>query len=294
MLFCKQVLALVFWCHCYLLSIIATTITSGSVIAANYVALTPGHEIVLRCKLEDADRAQFDWFRTREYTIEEQKQNGGLRSSGKEPVNRTDSRFIVNDDSIVIKSSGYSDVGDYTCQLKNPTDSSTSMDEMEKTIQVRPKPYIDEFDIESSTTRSAVIDEGTPLKIDCIFGDDYVEPQQLNVSWFMSKFVDDNDMNEVHSGEDGIVVEKVNETCSTMRIDRVTKDHRRTYKCQVSNGITENSKSIFIRVKDKYIAIWPAAFIIGELVILLGVILFAENRKVEPDKEATYDRKAKL
>jgi len=310
-MFCKHVLALFLWCHCYqlilnpLLQVLslgsdaslhhkngqANVITeqlglyvAGSPITveANQVALTPGHELVLRCNIAKYPEAQFSWFRLRQYSNRE-PQPSDRQEEEMKPI---EDKYMISSNALVIKSPTTDDVGDYYCRVKNPHDDM----ETEKMINVRAKPYIHEFDIDSSTLRSAIIEEGRALKIPCNVADDYVPESSIKVSWHMSKF-DENDMNDVISGEDGIRTESYNHTSHALIIDRVTKDHRRYYKCQVTNGITENSKVILIRVKDKYQAVWPTVGIVIEIVILIGVICIVENRKVEPDKVA-YDRKA--
>lgn len=312
-MFCKQLVALFLWCHCYqivlypILHLLALGLSgyngicggagslgaqllrdnpyvSGSPItaAANKVTLTPGQEIVLRCNIAEIPEAQFIWFRRKVYPIEEQKAEGD-----REELSARDDRYSISNNAMVIKSSTMADVGDYFCQVQGPPDG---MAENEKMISVRPKPYIYEFNLPDSTYKSAVVQEGASLKISCNVVDEYFPPDSISISWLMSRY-DENDMNEVNSGEDGINVQTHNRTSSDLIIDQVSKDHRRLYKCQVSNGVTENSKTILIRVKNKFTVIWPAVFILSELVILIGVICFVENRKVEPDRGA-YDRKA--
>lgn len=252
-------------------------------VEANQVALTPGHEIVLRCNIAEYPSEQFSWFRVRQYSNKDLPPPEGRLE---EELKQTDDRFIINNNNIIIKSPTFQDVGDYYCRVKNPRDDMES----EKMIIVRAKPYIYEFDLESSTLRSANIEEGESLKLICNVIDDYTPESKIKISWHMSKY-DENDMNDVISGEDGIRLETYNSTSNALIIDRVTKDHRKFYKCQASNGITDSSKVILIRVKDKYTVIWPTVGIVIEIVILIGVIIVVENRKVEPDKEI-YDRKA--
>lgn len=252
-------------------------------VESNQVALTPGHEILLRCNIAEYPDEQFNWFRIKHYSS---KEVPPIEGKLEEELKPNDDRFIVNNNVIIIKSPTFNDVGDYYCRVKNPRDGM----ETEKMITVRAKPYIYEFDLESSTFRSATIEEGKSLKLICNVIDDYTPESKIKISWQMSKY-DENDMNDVISGEDGIRLEMYNSTSNALIIDRVSKDHRKFYKCQVSNGITDNNKVILIRVKDKYTVIWPTVGIVIELVILIGVIIIVENRKVEPDKD-TYDRKA--
>lgn len=331
-MFCKQILALFLWCHCYqivlnpFLHIVAIVgLKSNNIISpflslnsnldsrgsnsvsiidsifnqqlqysglhyvagspitveANQVALTPGHEIVLKCNIAEYPNAQFAWFRMRQYSSRETQPQERVE----EELKQNNDRYIINNNVIILKSPTFLDVGDYYCRVKERSDDM----EYQKMISVRAKPYIHEFDLESSTYRSAVIEEGKSLKLPCNVIDDYSPESNIRISWHMSKF-DENDMNDVISGEDGIKTEIYNSTSQALIIDRVTKDHRRFYKCQVSNGITDNNKVILIRVKDKYTFLWPTVGIVIELVVLIAVIIIVENRKVEPDK-VTYDRK---
>lgn len=311
---CKQVLALLLWCHCYqlvlnpLLQLIAIgwkaepatffgfnnnlvnahsneLYASGSPITveANQVALTPGQEIVLRCNINEFPDEQFSWFRIRHYSIKDINQP---TERIEEELKQIDDKYIINNNVFILKSPVFSDQGEYYCRVKNPRDG----EETEKKITIRARPFILEFDIESSTYRSVTVEEGKSLKIPCNIIDDFAPESNLRVKWQMSKF-EENDMNDVISGEDGITTETYNFTSHALFIDKVTKDHRRFYKCHVTNGVTDNSKVILIRVKNKYTVIWPFVGIVIELVILIGVIIVVENRKVEPDK-GIYDRKA--
>lgn len=305
-MFCKKFLALLLWCHCYhivldpFLHLLTLSLdqthhqyggglyVAGAAAAADIktqqtqIALTPGHEISLRCDMDGYPNANFTWSRVRQYPIKSKYFRSPDRAQPEE-LKPTNDQIIVNNNILVLKSPSYSDVGNYFCKL-------TDQDDQVGTISVRARPYILDFNLDSSTLKSAVIEEGTSLKIPCIVSDEYEPESKLKVKWYSSKYEED-DMNEVNPDEDGIKVETLGETNSVLVIDRITKDHRRYYKCHVENGVTENSKTILIRVKDKYTAIWPAVGIVIEIVILIGVIFIVENRKVEPDKEV-YDRKA--
>lgn len=316
---CKQVLALFLWCHCYqivlnpLLQLLAIgsraestaillglnyqnnlliyahsqgpyVVGSPITVEANQVALTPGQEIVLRCNIAEYPNEQFSWYRVKHYSNKDINNQPPERN--KEELKQIDDKYIINNNVIILKSPTFSDQGEYYCRIKNPRDDM----EAEKMITVRARPFILDFDIESSTYRSVAVEEGKSLKIPCNIIDDFAEASSLRVNWQMSKF-EENDMNDVISGEDGITTTSYNETSHALIIDKVTKDHRRFYKCHVTNGVTDNSKVILLRVKDKFTVWWPTIGIIIELVILIGVIIVVENRKVEPDKD-TYDRKA--
>lgn len=249
---------------------------------AAHVALTPGREISLKCEVADFPEVTFTWhrrarkFRTTD-TEEEVKQH-------EEAVTNKENKYEVSNNNLVLKSPNLSDIGEYICRASGPTNVVGELLEHEKVIQVRPRPHIYEFDLESSTTRSAVVEEGTTMRLVCNVKDDSVDSLKLTITWQMSKY-DENDMNDIHSGEEGIRIESYNLTSHALIIDKLSKDHRRFYRCNVTNGITDNSKVILIRVKNKYTVIWPTVGIVIELVILLGVIFVVDSRKVEPDLE---------
>lgn len=209
-------------------------------------------------------------------------------SSGSLGSSDASSKIIIGNNVIVLKSPTYDDVGNYFCRVKDARGDV----EKEKLILVRAQPNIREFQIESSTLLSVSMEEGKSLKIPCNV-DEYFEPEgNLNFTWLVSKYDDESDSNVVISGEDGISIEIYNSTSQALLIDKITKEHRRFYKCQVSNGIAENSKTILLRVKNKNIFIWPTVGIVIELLVLIGVICIVENRKVEPDRDNYNDRKA--
>lgn len=211
--------------------------------------------------------------------------SGGSGSSSRS--SDSNSKIIIGNNVIVLKSPTYEDVGNYFCRVKDARGDV----EKEKLILVRAQPNIREFQIESSTLLSVAVEEGKSLKIPCDV-DEYFEPESnLIFNWLVSKYDDESDSNHVVSGEDGISIEVYNSTSQALLIDKITKDHRKFYKCQVSNGIAESSKTIFLRVRDKNTVIWPTVGIVLELLVLVGVICVVENRKVEPDRD-NYDRKA--
>lgn len=310
-MFCKKVLALLVWCHCYqivlnpFLHLLATSlyysplgfsqniqdsfihryshsnlVVTGSpiIVEANQVALTPGHEIILSCNLPEYPRQEFTWHRSKLIPNK-------YSTLPEETMKSEKDRYIIQDNSLILKKPNYNDVGDYICRVKDPAEGV----ETEKKIIVRARPYIQDFELEGATYRSAVIEEGSSLKIICNVIDEYVPLTDINVKWTMSKF-EETATDEIVDGDQGIRFESYNTTSNALIIDKVTKDHRSFFRCHASNGLTDNSKVIFIRVKDKYTFIWPSLGILFELIILLVVIFVVENRKVEPDKEV-YDHK---
>lgn len=305
-MFYKNILALVVWCHCYqvvldpfiqLLAyslrfcpieganslhnhLSAATSSSSSlylvrgaslIVEANQVALTPGHDIVLRCNLTDYPDQEFTWSRIRHLP----KPKPELPE---EDMIQIRDKYIIQNNQLTLKSPNNYDIGDYYCRVKNPSYDMES----QKVIRVRPRPYIFDFELEDSTYRSAAIELGQSLKIVCNVLDAYTPDSDIKLKWTMSRFEEDAN-EEIVPGEENIRFETYNLTSQALIIDEVTKDHRRFFKCHASNGITDNSKVILIRIKNKYDFIWPSVGIILEFIILIFVICVVENRKVEPE-----------
>lgn len=271
-MFFKYLLTLSIWSCCHSLInlryIVAASILSNP---STHVTLTPGHEIALNCVVADYPDAEFTWHRIRHHGPP------GTIDGREEQMLENPNKYIIDSNNLILKSPTMNDAGDYICRVREPI---YNLMENQKVIPVRARPYIYDFDLEFSTTRSAIVEEGNQLKLVC----NVVDDEKLVITWQMSKYEED-DMNEVHSGEDGISIETYNATSKALIIDKLTKDHRRFYRCNVTNGITDNSKVILIRVKDKYTVIWPTVGIFIELAILLGVIFVVDSRKVEPDLE---------
>ncbi|KAG9509679.1 Basigin [Fragariocoptes setiger] len=249
---------------------------------ADRVVLIPGHALSLRCNVADYPQTQFRWYRIKQPgTVDQQQQ-----SQQEEELLPDDDRFVIHNNNIIIKSPTMNDVGDYFCRVW-PEDQPGI--ERQKMVSVRAKPFIHDFDIETSTGLSAVLTEGQKLVLNCNVHD---QSQNLEIQWFKSKFSDDDtEMQQISLGDSHIRIEEVNATSKTLIIDSIKMEDRRYYKCQVGNGVTENNKIILIRVRDKIIALWPAIGIITELVILFSVIFITENRKVEPDFDDGSGRK---
>lgn len=241
-----------------------------------HIALTPGREIALKCKANDYPDVEFTWHRVTYDT------NHSLKIE-KEQVLPVDNKYILDKTSLILKSPTFFDVGEYFCKVKDTNDFR--FDQTEKRISVLARPIIYDFDLPESTARSAVVEEGSSLKLACNVIDEFSSLGTLKIMWQMSKY-DENDMNEVSPHNDeGIEIEQTNASCVTLLLKKVTQEHRKFYRCNVTNGRTDNSKSIYIRVRNKYTAIWPAGAIALEIVILLGIIFVVDSRKVEPDRE---------
>ena len=77
-----------------------------------------------------------------------------------------------------------------------------------------------------------------------------------------------------------IVIEKVGNFSKRLIIEAVGPEHRSYYTCVVDNGITERTRrTIFVRVKDRFVALWPFLGILAEIFILFTIIHVWETRR---------------
>ncbi|GAV03517.1 hypothetical protein RvY_13926 [Ramazzottius varieornatus] len=80
----------------------------------------------------------------------------------------------------------------------------------------------------------------------------------------------------------------VHEHTSVLYISNTTLEDRGTYECFVRSDHGENTAATFLRIKDKYAALWPAIGVLAEIVLLLLIIFLCERRRsrVEEEEEA--------
>jgi len=90
-----------------------------------------------------------------------------------------------------------------------------------------------------------------------------------------------------------ISVVKVDNFTKKLIIDQVGTEHRGYYTCLVDNGVTERSrKTVFVRVKDNIIALWPFLGILAELFILFTIIHIWETHKVYRESQQQTSTKS--
>lgn len=192
--------------------------------------------------------------------------------------------------------------GDYICRalLSNDKPLATNASEF-ATIRARMQPYIEDFDIETSHTgKSTVVTDGDRLELLCNVPD---TTSPVNISWLRSRTPDDESSmvrleptNGTNQGElllssyqvdpydthlaPNIFIEVLSPHSKRLVIETVKLEHRSYYVCIADNGVSEPSqKMIFIRVKDRIVALWPFLGIVAELFILFTIIHVWETQR---------------
>lgn len=230
-----------------------------------------------------------------------------------EPNN--DDNIEIHNDRLTLNRPTSQNVGDYYCRALKDDKSSTHPNEF-AVIKVRMQPYIEDFGLDTSHTgKSSVITDGDRLELTCTVRD---KSAPVNITWLRSTSPDDektmvplpetppsssnynNNFNNLGPNlndpfgqtftapDQNVAITSVNSHSKKLVIDSIRHEHRSYYVCMVDNGITERSrKIIFIRVKDKLIALWPFLGILAELFILFTIIYVWETQRAYKEIHAT-------
>lgn len=231
-----------------------------------------------------------------------------------------DDTIEIHNAKLTLLKPNYNSLGDYICSALPEQSGESSI------IKLRAQPYIEDFGIETSHTGKAatiydgdrleltcrVPDESTPVNITWLRSDTAdderlmvplaeVESKNLLITSNSNQLVaaagpqqqsaqlaELPGYEKTYSSSGVIVVEKVNSFTKRLIVDQVGPEHRGFYTCLVDNGVTERSrKTIFIRVKDNIIALWPFLGILAELLILFTIIHVWETQKAYKEAQVT-------
>lgn len=144
------------------------------------------------------------------------------------------------------------------------------------------QPFIEDFSLATSHTgKSGIITDGERLELKCEVRN---TSGPVTITWLKSRILDDEETLmelEKHANPRiKIVQPDGNEYVRTLIIDSVRMEDRGFYSCRADNNVTDrSSKTIFIRVRDKLIALWPLLGIVSELAILFSIIFIWENQR---------------
>lgn len=76
-----------------------------------------------------------------------------------------------------------------------------------------------------------------------------------------------------------------NVTNAKLIIQNLNFDDRAEYTCFATNGISNATMMVLVRVKDKLAALWPFLGICVEVAVLCAIIFIYEKKRVKPDFE---------
>ena len=226
-----------------------------------------------------------------------------------------DDTIEIHNERLTLSKPNYESIGDYICRALK--DDRTLNENESGTIKLRAQPFIDDFGVDTSHTgKSATITEGERLVLTCHLRDQSVP---VNITWLRSNTADDehlmvplpeydpsvqsvspnqqsaasnsNNPNDplipTYTSPSNVIVERVDKFTKRLVIESVGQEHRGYYACMVDNNVTERSrKTIFIRVKDKIIALWPFLGILAELFILFTIIYVWETQRAQKALQA--------
>ncbi|KAL1417029.1 hypothetical protein MTO96_027231 [Rhipicephalus appendiculatus] len=177
-----------------------------------------------------------------------------------------DKKFSTNTDTntLVINDPGYLDAGNYTCVVdlgEGVTENATIVVQTNVSIEV------------TEGSKNQV--EGDPLTLSCkAFG----VPIPV-VTWLK----DDEPLN---ISDPRITLEPLNNVSDAkLVIQDLNFDDRAQYTCVASNGISNETMTVLVRVKDKLAALWPFLGICVEVAVLCAIIFIYEKKRVKPDFE---------
>ncbi|KAK8757866.1 hypothetical protein V5799_004500 [Amblyomma americanum] len=192
----------------------------------------------------------------------DRKINQWLKDGKDVPREPGDKKYVVNSDknTLEVHDAGYGDAGKYMCDFGDGENA---------TIVVQTNVSIEVTEISKNQV------EGDPLTLSCkAFG----VPTPV-VTWFK----DDEPLN---SSDPRITLEPLNNvTDAKLVIQNLNFDDRAQYTCVASNGISNETMTVLVRVKDKLAALWPFLGICVEVAILCAIIFIYEKKRVKPDFE---------
>lgn len=212
------------------------------------IILDPRSEsLVLQCNYTDDPTKAVIWF----------------KDGNKLDMKDSDGKYSENSDTntLVVNKPDYKDTGNYTCVIIDANENATIVVQTNVTIEA------------SEPSKNQV--ERDPLTLSCKASG---VPTPV-ITWF-------KDGEPLNMSDPRISLEPLNNVSDAkLVIQNLNFDDRATYTCFATNGISNATMDVMVRVKDRLAALWPFLGICIEVAILCAIIFIYEKKRVKPDFE---------
>lgn len=183
------------------------------------------------------------------------------RKDDKDLPGKEEKKYSIGTNTLEINEPGYEDAGNYMCIVQGVGENATIVVRANVSIEV------------TEASKNQV--EGDPLTLSCKAAG---APTPV-VTWLK----DDEPLN---ISDPRISLEPINNVSDAkLIIQDLNFDDRAQYTCVASNGISNETMTVLVRVKDKLAALWPFLGICVEVAVLCAIIFIYEKKRVKPDFE---------
>ncbi|RWS11176.1 neuroplastin-like isoform X2 [Dinothrombium tinctorium] len=151
-----------------------------------------------------------------------------------------------------------------------------------------PKPLIHKFSPIDKGTRdgkSVNVVEESRLVLECVAN----STDTPEFSWLRKRSNSSNNDDLISEPARGNISISDDYLSSNLTIESVTLEDRAIYICRVKNRVGSVELEMLVRVKDKWLALWPFLGIVGEVIILCTIIFIYEKRRQKPDFDDNSD-----
>lgn len=205
-----------------------------------------------------------------------------------------DDNFEATDKWLLVKNPQPDFEGRLCCKglIQEPPSTPATNYREHGNFVLRLEPRIKEFDVDPGAfigqrleLNCSVVNTKAPVNITWLRADT-LESAERDVIYELSdkdaptKIKLDNSYELKHD----VYVKSVDSHTKTLCIDQVQVEHRMYYVCVVDNGFGERKqRGIFIRPKDRLVAVWPLLGIIGLLLMLFAIIHVYETGRARDE-----------